>query len=186
MSINERIAQFYEWYIKEKGITQKSFSEGIGISASQLNSIISGRDKAGLAIIEKFLNFFPDLDANWLLRGMGEMFVHRNYVQGNENIVDSNIHGNTAYGSVHGHMVNIEEKADFEKIITEKDVQITRQSTASQKAQRTIDDLTVRVETLEQLIKSKEDIIIYLNKTIESKDEVIAAKDNVIALLQKK
>ena len=186
MSINDRIAQFYEWYIKENRITQKAFSENIGISASQLNSIISGRDKAGLAVIEKFLNFYPDLDANWLLRGTGEMFIQRNFVQGDKNIVDSNIHGNNAYGSVYGHMVNIEERADFEKIITEKDIQITRQSTASQEAQRKMNDLISKNDTLEQLIKSKEDIIIYLNKTIESKDEVIAAKDNVIALLQKK
>lgn len=186
MTVNDRIAQFCEWYIKEKGITQKSFSESIGISASQLNSIISGRDKAGLAVIEKFLNFHPGLDANWLLKGIGEMFIQRNFVQGNKNIVDSNIHGNNAYGTVHGHMVNIEEKADFEKIIREKEIEITRQSTKDQEAQRTINDLNVKIEALQGELKSKDEVIISLYKTIDSNDKLIEANEKIIALLQKR
>lgn len=73
MDVNNRIKEFCSWYSAENKITQKELSELIEISASQLSSIINGRDKVGLLIVEKFLNLDSRLDANWLLTGKGEM-----------------------------------------------------------------------------------------------------------------
>lgn len=84
MSINERIAKFSEYYIAKNSLNQKEFSRIIGISPSQLNSIISGRDKVGLSVIEKFLNFYPTIDANWLIKGNGSMFVKKDNLEVND------------------------------------------------------------------------------------------------------
>ncbi|WP_160111035.1 S24 family peptidase [Dysgonomonas sp. Marseille-P4361] len=73
MEVNNRIKEFCSWYSKENKITQKELSGLVDISSSQLSSIINGRDKVGLLIVEKFLNLDTRLDANWLITGKGEM-----------------------------------------------------------------------------------------------------------------
>lgn len=74
MSVNNRIKLFCNWYTKKYGITQKELSELVEISPSQLSSIVNGRDKVGLLIVEKFLNLKTSLNAHWLITGDGEMF----------------------------------------------------------------------------------------------------------------
>ena len=91
MTINERISQFYNWYIKEYSVNQKEFSNRIGIAPSQLNSIISGRDKVGLSIIEKFLNFSSNINANWLLKGEAPMLQTGENLDVLENKTDATI-----------------------------------------------------------------------------------------------
>jgi phage repressor protein C with HTH and peptisase S24 domain len=77
MLINDRIREFYNWYSSTNRLTQKEFSEKIDISTSQLSSILNNRDKVGLVVIEKFLNFYPELNANWLLKGEGKMLANK-------------------------------------------------------------------------------------------------------------
>ena len=74
MDVNLRLKQFCDWYSKEHNITQKEISKLLEVSPSQLSSIINGRDKVGLIVVEKFLNLDASINANWLISGKGTMF----------------------------------------------------------------------------------------------------------------
>lgn len=154
-------------YVEYKGITKESFYNESGVSASNFKGK-GAESELGGDKIAKILSLYDDLNAEWLLTGNGDMtkgFV----IQGNKNVTASNISGNIAGGSVGGHMVNITEKADFEKIIREKEIEITRQGTASQEAQRTIDALKIENESLKRELLSKDKIIDSLIKALSNK-----------------
>lgn len=102
MNLNARLAIICNWYMQDHNITQKAFAEILGVSTSQLSSILKGRDKAGLSIVEKFLNSDNRIDANWLISGQGEMLKNRGENRGeNRGIIpkteektsDKNIYG---------------------------------------------------------------------------------------------
>lgn len=177
MSISLRIKEIRN----RNKMSGKEFSFLLGIDNSQFSKIEQGKLMPTLnQIMEISSNFNISLD--WLLNGEGTIF--KNELKDNSNtgtVVGSNIGG-----SIGGHFINIIEQAEFEKIIREKEVEITRQSAMSQKVQKRIDDLNAKIDGLEQLLKSKDDMINYLNKTLDLKDEIIAAKDNIITLLQGK
>lgn len=78
MDVNSRIKEFCEWYSKRHGITQKDLAALVEVSPSQLSSIVNGRDKVGLIIVEKFLNLEDSLNANWIIAGKGDMFSNTN------------------------------------------------------------------------------------------------------------
>ena len=60
--------------IKEKGESVTSFSEIIGISQSTLSCQMRSVKGIGLEVILATLEKFPDISAEWLLRGTGSMF----------------------------------------------------------------------------------------------------------------
>ncbi len=55
-------------------INENAFSNIIGISQRTLNYYINGKRKPSFELIEKILNAYPDLSAEWLLRGEGDMY----------------------------------------------------------------------------------------------------------------
>ena len=42
-----------------------------------MSQICSNKRNAGLEIVQKILNNLPEVDANWLLRGKGNMLIER-------------------------------------------------------------------------------------------------------------
>jgi transcriptional regulator with XRE-family HTH domain len=69
MDLNDRFGEALKYFKK----SQKDFAEHSGYSKQYVNSIINGKDSIGLTPIKKILDLLPDLDANWLLRGEGEI-----------------------------------------------------------------------------------------------------------------
>jgi transcriptional regulator with XRE-family HTH domain len=67
--MKERIAQI----IQMEGLTAAQFAEKIGISASSLSHILSGRNNPSLEVVMKIHQTFDHLNLNWLLYGKGEM-----------------------------------------------------------------------------------------------------------------
>jgi len=59
--------------IKSKGLSPSLFADKIGVQRSGVSHLLSGRNKPSLEFIIKILNAFPDIDADWLLFGHGEM-----------------------------------------------------------------------------------------------------------------
>lgn len=57
--------------------TQSEFAERIGKPVQSVSRIIK-TDKASLEFINEIVEIVPDLNLNWLLRGLGEMFVTQN------------------------------------------------------------------------------------------------------------
>jgi phage repressor protein C with HTH and peptisase S24 domain len=67
MDTIERLNELIEAKCGERGAT--AFSKLIGIHQVTLNNYILGKRKLSLEVIEAVLNTFPDVSAEWLLRG---------------------------------------------------------------------------------------------------------------------
>lgn len=61
--------------IKEKGMTVNSFSKEIGIGQVTLNNYIRLNRYPAYETLHAILTRFPDVSAEWLMRGEGPMFV---------------------------------------------------------------------------------------------------------------
>lgn len=51
--------------LTERNITQSAFAKAVDINASQLNQYIKGK-KPSVEFIYKVMEYFPDVDLNWL------------------------------------------------------------------------------------------------------------------------
>ncbi len=67
--ISERILQF----MKAKDIGSGILADRIGVQRSSISHILSGRNKPSYDFLQKFLEAFPDVNAEWLLTGKGNM-----------------------------------------------------------------------------------------------------------------
>lgn len=67
MDTISRLNELIEAKCGERGVT--AFSKLIGIHQVTLNNYILGKRKLSLEVIEAVLNTFPDVSAEWLLRG---------------------------------------------------------------------------------------------------------------------
>lgn len=71
MSVNQRLGE----YIKFKRIKQTEIAIKLGVTQAYISGIITGKDNLGMNQLQKVLELFPDLNADWLLVGRGEMLV---------------------------------------------------------------------------------------------------------------
>ena len=71
--MKDRIIQF----LKENSLTSTKFADVIGVQRSSISHILSGRNKPSFDFIEKMLIAYPDLDAQWLITGIGEMYTNQ-------------------------------------------------------------------------------------------------------------
>ncbi len=67
--MKERIKRFMDY----KKISASDLADKIGVQRSNVSHVLNGRNKPASQFIEKMLLSFPDLDANWLLTGLGTM-----------------------------------------------------------------------------------------------------------------
>lgn len=72
MSINKRIRTIMDYY----GLNKNSFTNKVGASSpSVIGKILNDENrKPSFDIIEKIVNAFPDINADWLISGKGTMF----------------------------------------------------------------------------------------------------------------
>ncbi len=68
--MKERIVEFLRAENKSSAI----FAEEIGVLASSISHIISGRNNPSLDFILKMLKRYPSLSSDWLLFGRGNMY----------------------------------------------------------------------------------------------------------------
>ena len=60
--------------LRAKNITAQQFAEEIGIQPSGMSHIMSGRNNPSLEFVNKVIRRYPEIDANWLLLGKGQMY----------------------------------------------------------------------------------------------------------------
>mgnify|MGYP002526900481 CR=1 FL=1 len=60
--------------LQAKNITAKQFADEIGIQPSGMSHILGGRNNPSLEFVSKVIRRYPEIDANWLLLGKGEMY----------------------------------------------------------------------------------------------------------------
>lgn len=68
------VTRFKE-YLDSKGIKNAQAERDCGLSNGLIKSAISAGSALGSDKLEKILNTYPDLSAEWLLRGNGHMLV---------------------------------------------------------------------------------------------------------------
>lgn len=61
-----------------KRISKTEFSSLLNISAPILSHISSGRNKPSVDVLQKILIHYPDISAEWLLMGQGDMLKAKN------------------------------------------------------------------------------------------------------------
>lgn len=71
--MKDRIIQF----LKENNLTSTKFADVIGVQRSSISHILSGRNKPSFDFMEKMLLSYPDINAQWLITGKGNMFVNQ-------------------------------------------------------------------------------------------------------------
>ncbi len=68
--MQERIISF----MKAEGIGSGALADRIGVQRSGLSHILSGRNKPSYDFILKFLEAFPNVNAEWFITGRGKMY----------------------------------------------------------------------------------------------------------------
>ncbi len=66
-------------YLDSKGINVFTVETTCGFANSTLNKAIKGNRSITSGNLEKILNAYPDLSAEWLLRGSGSMTVNDSF-----------------------------------------------------------------------------------------------------------
>ncbi|MFC2137904.1 helix-turn-helix domain-containing protein [Bacteroidota bacterium] len=61
-------------FLKEEGLTSAKLADIIKVQPSSISHILSGRNKPGFDFIAKVLTNFPNINAEWLIIGKGEMY----------------------------------------------------------------------------------------------------------------
>lgn len=56
-------------FLAENDLSAKQFSEIIGVQASSISHILTGRNKPSVELLQKILRSFPEFDIYWLLTG---------------------------------------------------------------------------------------------------------------------
>lgn len=59
----------FRYIMKLNKLTASAFADAIGVQASSVSHILSGRNKPSLEFIQKVLRCYPKIDASWLING---------------------------------------------------------------------------------------------------------------------
>jgi len=62
----------FKTLLQQLKLSPSEFADKIGVQRSSVSHVLSGRNKPGLDFLEKILNTFPEIDANWLITGKKE------------------------------------------------------------------------------------------------------------------
>ena len=68
--------------MRAEGLNAKTFAEQVGISAATMSNILNGRNNPSLEVMQKVLNRFRTLSPQWLILGVGSMYLEKTYSQG--------------------------------------------------------------------------------------------------------
>ena len=60
-------------WIDKKELNSSKFADIIGVNRATISHILSGRNKPSIDFLEKLLHVYPELNANWLITGIGYM-----------------------------------------------------------------------------------------------------------------
>lgn len=62
-------------FIDSTGLSNNKFGEHVGLSGAQISYMVSSKKKFGIDKLLNIFNAFPQLNAEWLLKGNGPMFL---------------------------------------------------------------------------------------------------------------
>ncbi|WP_321331938.1 hypothetical protein [uncultured Bacteroides sp.] len=74
-SINERIEEIKTYYFGKDRGNHKKFSDKIGVASNTASNWMKDGYSIGVNVIIQLLEAFPDVNANWLITGSGEITI---------------------------------------------------------------------------------------------------------------
>jgi transcriptional regulator with XRE-family HTH domain len=82
--MKDRILQI----LKHTGMTATKLADEIGVQRSGISHMISGRNQPSYDFMIKLLNRFPEISAEWLLRGKGQMIPSETEVKNDPHLTE--------------------------------------------------------------------------------------------------
>jgi hypothetical protein len=154
--MEKRIKERAKQALKELEISVASVAKFRGLSDRTLLDQINGSSKIGAATLEALLAYRPDLSAEWLLRGTGEMLV--------SSIVPTE-------GQPREHRENTDQIVDANKKVLE---QIQELAAAQKEAYAAaINEKDDKIQELKYYVDLQKDYIDGQKKTIEKLEQFI-------------
>ncbi len=65
--------------MEEQHMSQQVFADFIGLSPATLSSIFTGRTRPTLNVVEAIKNKLPSISTDWLLMGVGNMYIQSSF-----------------------------------------------------------------------------------------------------------
>ena len=56
-----------------EALKSSKLADNIGVNRATISHILSGRNKPSIDFLQKLLSSYPELNANWLISGVGDM-----------------------------------------------------------------------------------------------------------------
>ena len=60
-------------WMESEGLKPSVLADTIGVNRATISHILSGRNKPSIDFLQKLLSAYPNLNANWLIIGIGYM-----------------------------------------------------------------------------------------------------------------
>ena len=60
-------------WMESEGLKSSALADIIGVNRATISHILSGRNKPSIDFLQKLLSNYPNLNANWLITGIGYM-----------------------------------------------------------------------------------------------------------------
>jgi plasmid maintenance system antidote protein VapI len=142
--MKDRILQF----LALESLSPTRFADHLGVQRSGVSHILAGRNKPSFDFIEKMLLTFPNINAEWLLLGKGEMYKTstKAALQTLSLFEDSSSQKEAAAHTASTNEKNGNEKNGNEKIGMEEvktDKPLTLQQISAQKTEKTVEGITI-------------------------------------------
>lgn len=122
--MEELILQRIKEVLRLKGISMSQISSAYGIKQNTFSRQISGESALSASSLLSIIGFFPDISAEWLMRGEGDMFRHAGQHVGD--IIGSTAVVNHGDGNsiANNDTTNLQSK--YLELLAKKDQQIDR------------------------------------------------------------
>ena len=63
--------------MESEGLKSSELADNIGANRATISHILSGRNKPSIDFLQKLLSVYPNLNANWLITGIGYMHTKK-------------------------------------------------------------------------------------------------------------
>ena len=62
-----------KYWMESEVLKSSELADIIGVNRATISHILSGRNKPSIDFLQKLLSNYPELNANWLISGVGDM-----------------------------------------------------------------------------------------------------------------
>lgn len=76
--------------LEDNNLSVSAFAKSIDMNQVTANDYFLGKRKIAFALIETTLSHYPNLSAEWLLRGVGDMYLPNDTVENSNNNAEEN------------------------------------------------------------------------------------------------